>query len=91
MTTTCFVNHETREIVYCSAINDYVDVVWQQWTDQRDAVGRICVGRDLGRRPSLDFVRSRYTPGMGWQEMSYEDAQVAGKRFQYDVTITIKP
>lgn len=55
----CFVNHQTREIIYADQVGDHVHAEWQQWINERNAVGRVCVGRDLGRRLSFDWLRGR--------------------------------
>lgn len=78
----CFVNHQTREIVYADQVGDHVHAEWQQWINERNAVGRVCVGRDLGRRLSFDWLRGRYTPGLGWQEVTREQATEIGVQFQ---------
>ena len=89
MTSLCFAKSETREIVYaCGVRSDPLTGVelffaeWQQWANNRDAVGRVCVGRDLGNTYTLDYLRGRYSPGMGWQEITADAGIALGKVFQ---------
>lgn len=87
MTALTFVNRATREIVYVYAIGPSASprftVEWQQWINERSAIGRVCVGRNLGNSyDSLDYLRGRYSPGMGWEEMGYDEGALLGAVFQ---------